>query len=236
MTEKEKFEEAKRLYKTANADQKYFLEILFPELQENEDEKIRKDLIKWINEFPDTIWRGHYKKDVIAWLEKQGETWIKTLDDANTQYQMSMNKEMTEEAVKLTIKGLEELHLWEIVKEHIEQNPTELLNGEDYGIDGLFHAIRILEKTLGKVDGYQTDDGVLSHEIAIDTLKAIYKKQNWRDDELLMIITWFSRIKQMATDMTTYNNHVMTTKECLHEISVLAKESIEYLNQKFEND
>lgn len=72
MTEKEKFEEAKRLYKTANADQKYFLEILFPELQETEDEKIRKDLIKWINEFPDTIWRGHYKKDVIAWLEKQG--------------------------------------------------------------------------------------------------------------------------------------------------------------------
>lgn len=59
-------------------------------------------------------------------------------------------------------------------------------------------------------------------------------KPKWSDDELLMIITWFSRIKQMATDMTTYNNHVMNPKECLREISVLAKESIEYLNSKFE--
>lgn len=49
------------------------LESMFPELKESEDERIRKDLIKWINEFPDTIWRGHYKKDVIAWLEKQCE-------------------------------------------------------------------------------------------------------------------------------------------------------------------
>ena len=46
---------------------------IFPELKESEDEKIRKDLIQWIDEFPDTIWRGHYKKDVIDWLEKQGE-------------------------------------------------------------------------------------------------------------------------------------------------------------------
>ena len=44
-----------------------------PELKESEDEKIRKDLIEWIEEFPDMIWRTHYKKDVIAWLEKQGE-------------------------------------------------------------------------------------------------------------------------------------------------------------------
>lgn len=43
-----------------------------PELRESEDEKIRKDLIGWIEDFPDMIWRGHYKKDVIAWLEKQG--------------------------------------------------------------------------------------------------------------------------------------------------------------------
>ena len=46
---------------------------IFPELKESEDEKIRKDLIQWIDEFPDTIWRGHYKKDVLTWLKKQGE-------------------------------------------------------------------------------------------------------------------------------------------------------------------
>jgi beta-glucosidase/6-phospho-beta-glucosidase/beta-galactosidase len=46
---------------------------IFPELKESEDEKIRKDLIQWIDEFPDTIWRGHYKKEILAWFKKQGE-------------------------------------------------------------------------------------------------------------------------------------------------------------------
>lgn len=65
-----KLEEAKKLYASANADQKYVLESLFPELAEPEDEKIRKDLIEWIDEFPDVIWRGHYKKDILVWLDK----------------------------------------------------------------------------------------------------------------------------------------------------------------------
>ena len=48
-----------------------------PEINESEDEKIRKDLIEWFKEFPDMIWRGnykrgHYKKDILAWLEKLG--------------------------------------------------------------------------------------------------------------------------------------------------------------------
>ena len=41
------------------------IESIFPELKESEDEKIKEDLIH-------TIWRGHYKKGIIAWLEKQG--------------------------------------------------------------------------------------------------------------------------------------------------------------------
>lgn len=49
------------------------IESIFPELKKSEDEKIKEDLIEWISDFPDMIWSGHYKKDVIAWLEKQGE-------------------------------------------------------------------------------------------------------------------------------------------------------------------
>lgn len=30
-------------------------------------------MIQWVDEFPDTIWRGHYKEDIIDWIEKQGE-------------------------------------------------------------------------------------------------------------------------------------------------------------------
>ena len=52
-------------------DPKEVAEFVFPELKESEDERIKEDLIQWINEFPDVIWRGHNTKDVIAWLEKQ---------------------------------------------------------------------------------------------------------------------------------------------------------------------
>lgn len=74
MTEKEKaqaydeaIERAKKLYGNGIAEE------IFPELKEDDTERIRKDLIQWIDEFPDIIWRGHYKKDIIAWLEKQSE-------------------------------------------------------------------------------------------------------------------------------------------------------------------
>ena len=49
MDNKEKLEEAKRLYETANADQKYVLESLFPELRESEDEKLVKNLISTLS-------------------------------------------------------------------------------------------------------------------------------------------------------------------------------------------
>lgn len=85
MDYKEKLEEAKRLYETANQDQRYVLESLFPELKESEDERIRKELINFVEN-----WRNHnpnspfddypiYTSDerecnkILVWLKKQGE-------------------------------------------------------------------------------------------------------------------------------------------------------------------
>ena len=72
MTDKEKtkaydkaIERAKKLYGNGITEE------IFPELKEDETERIKKDLIQWIDDFPDIIWRGHYKKDIIAWLEEQ---------------------------------------------------------------------------------------------------------------------------------------------------------------------
>ena len=58
-----------------------------------------------------------------------------------------------------------------------EQKPTELPKGEDYGIDGLYAAVDILQKTLGEVEGYQTDDGILEHKCAISAVKELYEQQ-----------------------------------------------------------
>ena len=87
MTDKEKLEEAKRLYQTANADQRYVLEILFPELkEESEDERIRKELIDIVAKSPITF-AFEDKGKVLAWLEKQGQE--KQLSEPIKDYQGS---------------------------------------------------------------------------------------------------------------------------------------------------
>lgn len=72
---KEKLEEAKELYKTANADQRYALELLFPELKDDEDDRIRKELIEALKQLDlekSPVDTYHYL-EWAAWLEKQGE-------------------------------------------------------------------------------------------------------------------------------------------------------------------
>ena len=77
MDYKVKLEEAKRLYQTANADQKYVLESLFPELKESEDEMVRKWLIELVEEIrkanPTNADHNGMCSEAVAWLEKQGE-------------------------------------------------------------------------------------------------------------------------------------------------------------------
>lgn len=49
------------------------LENTFPELKEFEDEKIRKTLIAYFNTFVGDYYGELKRKDILAWLEKQGE-------------------------------------------------------------------------------------------------------------------------------------------------------------------
>ena len=74
-----RFDEALKMAKECityipdEAVNKYMLS-MFPELEESEDEKIRKALIEYFNEQCDmSDWNGVYGYQVVAWLEKQGE-------------------------------------------------------------------------------------------------------------------------------------------------------------------
>ena len=58
-----------------------------------------------------------------------------------------------------------------------KQMLDDLPKDDDYGIDGLWHAQRILEKTLGCVDGYQSDEGILEHKCAISAVKNLYEQK-----------------------------------------------------------
>jgi hypothetical protein len=131
MTQEEKFEEAKRLYETANADQKYVLERLFPELKENEDERIRKWIVDELkdslhniealysrdydNRDKDDIIREDFLRKALAWLEKQGDKdkLIQELGEYKVKYtqevlEKCMNKKDDERLRKTTIDFLKE--------------------------------------------------------------------------------------------------------------------------------
>ena len=84
----------------------------------------------------------------------------------------------------------------------IEEKPAwseedEDYNGEDWGVDSLFHAQRILEKTLGKVDGYQTDDGIISHKCAITAVNKLYKQKpaEWSEEDEKMLVNLIDYFK-----------------------------------------
>ena len=51
------------------------IDIIFPELKESKDERIRKEIIKYIK-------TGTYHKDWLAWLEKQGDKRLINFDEA----------------------------------------------------------------------------------------------------------------------------------------------------------
>lgn len=75
-------------------------------------------------------------------------------------------------------------YTFDFEKKELKKIDNEEVNGEDYGIDSLYHAQRILEKSLGSVDGYQSDDGILEHKCAITAVKKLYKqKPAWSEED-----------------------------------------------------
>ena len=176
------YDEALKQIKECTPDENGFVTIypneIFPELKESEDEEIRKSLIDMLKND-----EKHYLKE-IAWLEKQGEP-----KDIHADAVLDSNKDGL---IADTIRCKRE--------KQDEQKSADLPNGDDYGVDGLYAAVDILQKTLGKVDGYQTDDGVLEHECAISAVKKLYEQKPWSEEDKKMIDTIIETIKMSIED------------------------------------
>ena len=121
---------------------------IFPELAETEDERIRKGIIGIINMVSGP--------DCDVYLnEKKKEEYIAWLEK---QKEQKPDVEICPHSVKS--------------KSYSETGyPIEDC---DYGLE---IALNILEKTLGKVQGFQTDDGVREHQTAIKAVKDAKKEQ-----------------------------------------------------------
>ena len=101
---------------------------------------------------------------------------------------------------------------WDAEKKELkmaESVQPELPNGEDYGIDSLYHAERILEKTLGEVEGYQSDDGILEHKCAIEAVKRLYKqKPTWSEEDEHILEAIIKEIEANKTAGPEYDEKV----------------------------
>jgi len=93
---------------------------------------------------------------------------------------------------------------WDSEKKELKRIEDEEYNGEDYGIDSLYHAQRILEKTLGKVDGYQSDDGILEHKCAITAVKKLYEQKPWSEEDVEHIESIIERLEGMCKKGATF--------------------------------
>ena len=185
--------------------------------------------------FNDTF-DGFSKEQILAWLEKQGEQsikWNKNTEGNKPQKNHSVlikttngiaegewngGKHWIQYRWSSSIKDSDVLFWIELydIEEQGKQKPVNTIeqkvedeeyDGEDYGIDSLWHAKNILEKTLGEVEGYQTDDGILDHKCAISSVDKLYKqsqsKQEWSEEDesnFQMIIDVIKENKHHSTD------------------------------------
>lgn len=106
-------------------------------------------------------------------------------------------------------------YVFDFEKKELKEIENEEYDGEDYGIDGLWHAKNILEKTLGNVDGYQSDDGILEHKCAISAVDKLYKHS----------IAWSEEDKHWMQKAIDFMNH----PDLIKATPTLAKDTINWL-------
>ena len=106
-------------------------------------------------------------------------------------------------------------YAFDFEKKELREIENEEYDGDDYGIDSLWHAKNILEKTIGKVDGYQTDDGILDHKCAITAVDKLYKNS----------IAWSEKDKHWIQKVIDFMNH----PDLIKATPTLAKDTINWL-------
>lgn len=100
-------------------------------------------------------------------------------------------------------------------KKELKKIEDEEYDGDDYGIDSLWHARHILKKTIGKVDGYQSDDGILEHKCAISAVDRLYKHS----------IAWSEEDEHWMQKVIDFMNH----PDLIKATPTLAKDTINWL-------
>ena len=109
-----------------------YLPMIFPELKESKDERIRKVIYGWIYSCPSEFFdNGFSKEEMLAWVEKQGENKDLIAEIKNRKALLGAEKEKAVSSTdKLSfgarIAMLDELLAW--VKKQDKENNTYTIN------------------------------------------------------------------------------------------------------------
>lgn len=134
-------------------------------------------------------------------------------------------KPATKEQRDTLLKAMSDAgYTFDFDKKELKEIEDEEYNDEDYGIDGLWHAKNILEKTLGKVDGYQTDDGILDHKCAISAVNKLCKEDakitnRWNPSD--EHIHWLKWVINRMPDTEKANEAEVVLKDLLEQLEEL---------------
>ena len=218
---------------------KKVIEDILHESNESEDERIRKWLYDYISNCPNNnfaFYGGVGKDAVLNYLEKQKEQDTYKSSKSEIDFADRYSKDVWEnlmskfnavEGYSIGCNDVSDIVLNAILnafKWQKEQKLTELPKSEDYGIDGLYAAVDILQKTLGEVDGYQTDDGILEHKCAISAVKELYgqKPAEWSKEDIDKMVN--ARARKSGTTKSEMEFYRQGIKDVLNSLRLQPKQ------------
>lgn len=145
-----------------------FMNEIFPELKESEDEKIRKEIINYFEHHPNIIVKRERKSDYIAWLEKRGES------DETKAKMFLINKGYPIDA-NGTFPTYEEMY--NIIKKGLEKQ-GELIKDDDEIVSN--------------------EDGLIADTIRYKNEKQGEKKPAWSEEDVAMLDSAIAFVEHSA--------------------------------------
>jgi hypothetical protein len=183
----------------------HLAETIFPELKgESEDERISKEIIKYLEQ---TV-PHHHRDEVLkskewtAWLEKQGEKesdprykYLKELLASDNIYQMAMNDYMVQEAKTKAINALSELEIGKLlgIEKQGEQKPAAWSEEDD---NCLLTIIAEFSKCAGK--SVSKDEWMRCNDFLNSPKNKVQPKVEWSKEDEANLNEALSYIKDDA--------------------------------------
>lgn len=164
-------------------DKQGILDDIFPELKESGDERIRKELIAYFEQFDNGELHGVDISDWIAWLEKQGEKSAdKMIEALRTEYEKGRADAITE------MQGGQKPLVIDEGKAEMDYCFTKMMNGEKVSSawskndeEMWIDAIKYLE--LFDAQGIHGDVAVPCMEWLKSLKDRVQPKQEWSEDD-----------------------------------------------------